>query len=81
VEATIYIKIPVKVTYTIDPGQRGIFDQAPENCQPEYPASVEDKDFSLRQVIGAVNEIINGEDSTIDEELMEIARERSNESD
>ncbi len=46
-EATIYIEIPVKVTFSIDPGQRGIFDQAPENCQPEYPASVEDINYSF----------------------------------
>jgi hypothetical protein len=32
VEATIYIEIPVKVTFSIDPGQRGIFDQAPRTA-------------------------------------------------
>jgi len=78
-EATINITIPVKVTYTIDPGQRGIFDHAPENCQPEYPASVEDIDFKWTQIAQEVNKAIFGKDSTIEEKLMEIARERSNE--
>lgn len=78
-EATIYIEIPVKVTFSIDPGQRGIFDQAPENCQPEYPASVEDINYSFDQIAGEVYEAIHGKDSTIEEELMEIARERNNE--
>lgn len=78
-EATIFVEIPVKVTFTIDPGQRGIFDQAPENCQPEYPESVENIDFNYNQVAQAVAVAIFGKDSTVEEELMEIEREKSDE--
>ncbi len=68
-ESTIYIEIPVNVTFSVDPGQKGSWDE------PGYPAQVEDIDFDRHQVIEAVSEAIYGEKSTIDEDLMADAEE------
>ena len=67
-ETTIYIEIPIQITFSVDPGQKGNWNQ------PEYPATIEDIDFNDKQVIEAVNNEIYGEHSTIDEELWEAVK-------
>jgi len=73
VKETLFIEIPVEITFSIDPGQKGRFSGRPDDCCPEYPAMVEDKTFNFEEVLSAVIEKIYGLDSTIDEELMAIA--------
>jgi len=73
-ETILYIEIPVKVTFSIDPGQKGNWNQ------PEYPASIEDIDFDDKQVIEAVNNEIYGEKSTIDEDIWEAVKTKQEDS-
>jgi len=66
-EATLYIEIPVKVTFSANPGYPQTHDEP--GCRPE----VEDIDYDEQSVISAVNEAIYGKKSTIDEDLLEHA--------
>ena len=75
-KATIYIEIPVGITYSIDPGQKGRFSGPPEDCWPGYPACVEDKAVTTGAVLKAVNEYMETHDVEIDEQLMEIERQK-----
>ena len=69
-EATIYIEIPIKISFSVDPGQM-------QTCtDPGYPPQIEDIDFDDKKVIEAVNTEIFGEKSTIDEDLMNEAIEQ-----
>jgi len=66
-EATIYIEIPVTVTFSVDPGQKQT------HTDPGFMPSIEDIDYDGKQVLDAVGAEIFGEKSHIEEELMEIA--------
>lgn len=77
--ATIYIEIPVKISFSIDPGQKGRFSGPPEDCCPEYPACVEDMDIDPGQILDAIRKAIFDDKSTIPEQLMEIARSKQDE--
>ena len=77
--ATIYIEIPVEVTFSIDPGQKGRFSGPPENCWPEYPACVQDLTFDPKQVLAETHKALYDSDSTVPEQLMEIARSKQDE--
>ncbi len=68
-QVTVYCEIPVKISFSIDKGQKGSWDQ------PHYEPSIEDMTFDDKQVIEAVNNEVYGEKSTIEEELWEDVRE------
>jgi len=76
---TIYIKIPVEISFSIDPGQKGKFSGQPEDCCPKYPPSIEDMDIDPGQILDAIRKAIFDDKSTIPEQLMEIARSKANE--
>jgi len=68
-QVTVYCEIPVKISFSIDKGQKGSWDQ------PEYKPSIEDMTFDDKQVIEAVNNKVYGKNSTVIEELWEDVRE------
>ena len=70
-ETTIYIEIPVKVTFSVDPGQKETWGD--NGGDPPIPGSIEDKDFDEGQVLTAVRDAILSKKSNVDEELMEVA--------
>ena len=73
---TLYIEIPVEISFSIDPGQKGRFSGPPENCCPEYPACVEDMDINPGQILDEIRKAIFDDKSDIPEQLMEIARQK-----
>ena len=62
-QKTIFIQIPVQISFVIDKGQKGTRNQ------PHYEPSIEDITFDDKQVIEAVNNEVYGEKSLIEEEL------------
>jgi hypothetical protein len=67
---TIYIEIPIQITFSIDPGQKQT------HWEPGFPACVEDKAITTDSVIKAVNEYIEEHEDLVDAELMEKTRQR-----
>ncbi len=63
---TVFIEIPVTISFFIDPGQEQTLDD------PGYPVQVEDIMYSHAQVIDALDHELYGEGSTIEEELIEL---------
>ena len=63
-EHTIFIEIPVDITFSVDPGQEGSW------YEPAYSPQIEDIRFNNNQVISALEHEIYGEKSTIPETLM-----------
>jgi len=61
---TVWVEIPVDITFSVDPGQEGSWDQ------PAYSPQIEDIRFNNDQVISALEHEIYGEKSTIPETLM-----------
>ncbi len=74
--ATIYIEIPVKISFSVDHGQKGRFSGPPEDCWPEFPACVEDIDIDPGQILDEIRKVIFDDKSTIPEQLMEIERQK-----
>jgi len=68
-EKIIYREIPIKITFSVTTGYQQTWGE------PGCPAEIEDIDYDMAQVLAAVNEEIYGKKSTIDEELMEAAKE------
>jgi len=64
-QKTIRIEIPVQISFSIDKGQKGNWNQ------PDYKPSIEDVTFSDKQVIEALNNEVYGEKSLIEETLWE----------
>ena len=70
---TIYREIPIQISFSIDKGQRGNWNQ------PEYEPSIEDILFSDHQVLEAVCNEVYGEKSTVIDELWEKVNETKSE--
>jgi len=64
-QKTIFIQIPVRISFMIDKGQKGTRNQ------PNYEPSICDITFDDKQVIEAVNNEVYSERSLIEEELWE----------
>ena len=71
---TIYIEIPVNITFNVDPGQKQTWGD--NGGDPPLPPSIEDMGFDKEQVLRAVRYEIYGKGSTVDEELMEFANQQ-----
>jgi len=61
---TVWVEIPVEITFSVDPGQKQT------HTDPGYEPQVEDISFDDKQVIIALENEIYGEQSTIHETLM-----------
>ena len=61
---TVWVEIPVEITFSVDPGQRQTWEE------PGYGPQIEDIRFNNDQVISALEHEIYGEKSTIPETLM-----------
>ena len=64
---TLYIEIPVEITFSIDPGQ------IQTHTNLGYPPSIEDIEFDNNQVIKEIEKAIYDKNSTVEEELMDAA--------
>ena len=72
-KAEIYIEIPVKVTFSIDPGQ------TKTHYDPGFPPQIEDIDFDSKQALIEIHNTIFDKDSWVGEELMNIANDAAKE--
>jgi len=75
-KATIHIEIPVEISFSINPGQKGRFSGPPEDCRPEYPPEIENMDIDPGQILDEIRKAIFDDKSDIPAQLMEIARQK-----
>ena len=67
---TIYIEIPVEISFSIDPGQKQTWDE------PGFPPCIEDKAVTTGAVLKAVNDYIREHEDEIDAELMDLVKQK-----
>ena len=67
---TLYLEIPVEITFNVDPGQKTT------HWEPGFPPSIEDKCFDLNQVQNAVQDYLKDKEDLVDAELMQLVRQK-----
>ena len=67
---TLYLEIPVEISFSIDPGQKAT------HWEPGFPPCVWEMDINPGQILDEIRKVIFDDKSDIPEKLMEIVRQR-----
>ena len=67
---TIYIEIPVEISFSIDPGQKAT------HWEPGFPPCVEEMDINPGQILDEIRKVIFDDKSDIPEKLMDLVNQK-----